>query len=103
VVIELATIGGLLGDYNGDGFVNIADYVVWRNTLGSTTLLVADGNLNGTIDQPDYGVWVANFGAVLGSGAFEDVAVPEPTALVLLLMLATGSAGFITARRRVRS
>ena len=91
VVIELATIGGLLGDYNGDGIVNAADYTVWRDTQGSSTNLAADGNLNGTIDQPDYNVWVANFGTVLGSGAFENVAVPEPASLMLLMLAALGA------------
>jgi len=52
----------LLGDYNGDGNVNIADWVVWRNTLGSTTILAADGNDDGIVDNDDNGVWGAHFG-----------------------------------------
>jgi hypothetical protein len=28
----------LPGDYNGDGTVDAADYVVWRKTLGTTGL-----------------------------------------------------------------
>ena len=39
-----------VGDYNGDGKVDAADYTVWRDTLGSTTDLRADGNGNGSID-----------------------------------------------------
>ena len=36
---------GLAGDYNLDGIVDAADYVVWRKTLGqSGTDLAADGN-----------------------------------------------------------
>ena len=34
----------LPGDYNHDDRVDAADFVVWRNTLGSTTELVADGS-----------------------------------------------------------
>ncbi len=44
-----------LGDYNQNGFVDAADYVVWRNTLGQIGAgLAADGNNNGTIDAADY-------------------------------------------------
>lgn len=89
VVIQVAGIDGLLGDFNGDGFVNMADYVVWRNTLGSTTILVADGSMNGTIDQDDYDVWVANFGAILGSGS-GDAVVPEPKSILLVGLAIAG-------------
>jgi hypothetical protein len=51
---ELATAQGqpfLPGDFNEDGSVNAADYVVWRKGLGTTHT------------QSDYAVWRANFGA----------------------------------------
>ena len=32
-------IGFIQGDYNHDGVVSAADYTVWRDTLGSTTIL----------------------------------------------------------------
>lgn len=53
---------GLAGDYNGDGRVDLADYSVWRDTLGSTTELAADGNENDVIDAGDYTVWKEHFG-----------------------------------------
>ena len=35
----------LPGDYNSDHYVNAADYVVWRDSLGKTGVnLTADGN-----------------------------------------------------------
>ncbi len=52
------------GDYNGDEQVDTADYVLWRNTLNSTTDLRADGDGDHIIGQGDYGVWTANFGEV---------------------------------------
>jgi hypothetical protein len=52
----------LLGDYNGDGLVNAADYTVWRDTLNSTSNLAADGNDDRVIDQQDYDIWNANYG-----------------------------------------
>lgn len=66
------------GDYNADGTVNAADYVVWRNTLGSQDDLRADGNGNEIIDSGDYDVWRSLFGTNYGSGAGAPAAVPEP-------------------------
>ena len=50
-------------DYNHNGAVDAADYVVWRDALGQIGAgLTADGNNNGEIDAGDYNVWRANFG-----------------------------------------
>jgi hypothetical protein len=54
--------GGLDGDYNDDGVVNSADYIVWRNSLESQTNMAADGNHNSIIDQGDFDVWRQNYG-----------------------------------------
>jgi hypothetical protein len=62
----------LLGDYNDDGVTDVSpsdvdtsDYIVWRNTEGSTTDLRADGNDNGIVDQADYQLWQGYFGWTL--------------------------------------
>lgn len=77
------------GDYNGDGIVDAADYTIWRDTLGSTTDLRANGDNTGAsagvIDQADYAFWKANFGNHSGSGAGATAAVPEPATAMLLL------------------
>lgn len=54
----------LPGDYNGDFEVNLADYTVWRDALGSElqSFSGADGNGNGIADQADYRLWKKNFG-----------------------------------------
>lgn len=72
------------GDYNQDGTVDAADYTVWRDTMGSTVDLRADGDFSGVIDDSDYAVWASHWS---GSGAptLASVAadsVPEPTAVV---------------------
>jgi hypothetical protein len=81
------------GDYNQNGMVDAADYTVWRDTLGSTTDLRANGDDTGAsagvIDQADYALWKTYFGQTAGSGSADVVrsrsAVPEPTTLVLLI------------------
>jgi hypothetical protein len=64
----------LPGDYNLDGSVDAADYVVWRKNDES---------------QEGYDSWRTNFGRTLGSGsgALADAAVPEPASLALGGML----------------
>ncbi len=101
VVIEVAAIGGLLGDYNQNGVVDAPDYVLWRKTLGSTTSLQADGSLNGMVDMNDYDVWRANFGATAGSGslATQSSAVPEPSGIALV-MSGLMAVGFLRRRSR---
>jgi hypothetical protein len=66
---------GLKGDFNGDGVVNGADYVTWRNSGGT---------------QADYNLWRSKFGVTAAgsgsgsSGPETSAAVPEPAAWALL-------------------
>ncbi len=80
----------LAGDYNHDGVVDIKDYLVWRNSAGSTVLLAADGNNDGVVNASDYTYWRQRFGQSAGSGAgsgeLTNGAVPEPTTAVLLFL-----------------
>ena len=81
----------IAGDYNRDGVVNAADYVLWRNTMGQTGWgLAADSDFNGRIDAADFAFWRSHFGQTAGSGAgFESLggpAVPEPGSFVLLIL-----------------
>jgi hypothetical protein len=90
-------------DYNHNGVVDAADYVVWRKTLGSTTMLDADGDSSGTIDEADYEVWRMDFGTVFGPGSGSSLgaaAVPEPTAAAILAVGAAFSLGSLRSRSR---
>jgi endoglucanase len=74
------------GDYNQDGTVDAADYVVWRATRGDAgTDLPADGNDNNIIDDGDYDVWRSNFGQS-ESSASNSLAVPEPAVWAVVIV-----------------
>jgi hypothetical protein len=57
----------LPGDYNRDGSVDAADFVMWEKTKGSTTDLAADGNGDGRVDEADHQLWKANIGRAAGA------------------------------------
>jgi hypothetical protein len=66
---------GLPGDFNDDGIVDAADYVVWRKGLGAE------------YTQDDYEGWHENFGSTPGAastGASTQAAVPEPTSILII-------------------
>lgn len=97
-------VAALTGDFNADGSVDGSDYVVWRNSLGSTVLYAgdtSDANRNGVIDMNDYDLWRAHFGEKVGTGSEANLAtVPEPSAAVMLcLFVVVGLLG----RRRCAS
>jgi hypothetical protein len=92
----LFTEPGLLGDYNGNGTVDAADYTVWRKMLGqSGPDLAADGNGDDQITSEDYFVWRENFGTSGGSMGGGSASVPEPgsAALVVAVIVLFGAAG----------
>ncbi len=70
------------GDYNQDGVVDAADYVVWRDSIGG---------------QLAYDAWRENFGATPGTGSSlgDTSSVPEP----VTWMLAGLALGAMLARR----
>jgi autotransporter-associated beta strand protein len=74
--VVLTVLSALPGDYNGNGVVDAADYVVWRKNDGTST---------------GYNTWRAHFGQTAGNGAaFKSVAassaVPEPPALAPIVL-----------------
>jgi hypothetical protein len=89
------------GDFNADGTVDAADYVVWQSTVGSSMDLRADGNGDGAIDDADYQVWRAHFGTTYNGVGLELSTVPEPTTRLLLLVCAL--AMIHSTRQRVAS
>jgi murein DD-endopeptidase MepM/ murein hydrolase activator NlpD len=75
------------GDYNRDGAVDAADYIVWRKTMGQSVSAFAgaDGDGDRRITQADYLLWRANFGISVSNTA-QAAAVPESPSIVLLVL-----------------
>jgi PEP-CTERM motif len=85
--INLATIAGdqfvtiphvgVAGDYNHDGVVDAADYVVWRKRHP------------GGSAQAEYELWRSHFGHTASGGAGEAFLpiIPEPSSLAMLLIM----------------
>lgn len=88
--LVLQSIGaGVAGDYNQNGVVDSADYVMWRNSNGQSVTpgTGADGDGNGIVNANDYSFWRARFGNTSGSGsALGGGAIPEPASAVLIAL-----------------
>lgn len=83
------------GDYNGNGVVDVADYTVWRDSLGSVGgELAADGTgdddlgvPDGDVDVFDYLFWRNRFGNTAPGTALQPASTPEPAAVVSILVM----------------
>jgi hypothetical protein len=96
---------GLAGDYNEDGVVDAADYVLWRKNVGAPTLPNRGQGISGDVGEEDYNVWRARFGESAANGAdfgASSAAVPEPNGAVLA-SLAVCWMLKIAAKRRLRA
>ena len=90
---------GLPGDFNSDGKVDAGDYATWRkNEIANAPL--ANDNSVGT-QAARFSLWRANFGNPpgAGSGLGDGSAVPEPTSLLLSLVM-VGSMLVVGRRKR---
>jgi hypothetical protein len=77
---------GVPGDFNNNGVVDGADYVLWRK--GGP--LQNEVDTPGTVNAQDYLDWRARFGNTMGSGSsLGAAAVPEPSTVMLLVFIAS--------------
>jgi uncharacterized protein YjbI with pentapeptide repeats len=83
--VTLTALAAIPGDFNNNGVVDAADYIVWRKTDGPPA---------------GYNAWRTHFGQTTSSGlgASMNPAVPEPTTLVMVIVAAVG-----VSTRRLRT
>jgi hypothetical protein len=92
--------GALPGDYNNNLTVDAADYVLWRDLLGQS-ITIPNDTTPGGINTVDYDVWRSNFGkatSASAAGAFAAAPIPEPSAVILLLLSVVIGRGFLRHR-----
>jgi autotransporter-associated beta strand protein len=94
ITLNFAGTGGVPGDFNQNGVVDAADYVLWRNSVGPGSLPNEGGISPGTVDMADYDFWRSRFGATSGAGAGSVAqGVPEPVTVIMLCMAAFAMTG----------
>jgi hypothetical protein len=102
--LTLAVVPVLSGDFNGNGIVDAADYVVWRKLQGQSGIgLPADGNFDQLVNLMDLAIWRSQFGQFVpgsGAGLTGENAVPEPAA-GMLVFIACLSAAVFRCRRKL--
>lgn len=94
------------GDFNRDGYVDAADYTLWRDTQGQVGFGLAtdvtgpnlQGSPDGVVDASDYAIWLANFGRSVNAGTATSTVAPEPS--TALLGIATLLLGVVAGRSR---
>src|SRR4029079_16566215 len=86
----IATAAGVPGDYNNNGVVDAADYILWRKFNGNPSVTLPNDSTTGT-DANDYTEWRSHFGQTSSGsvqGSLLQSSVPEPPALAILAIAA---------------
>ena len=96
----IVSVVSLAGDYNVDGVVDMADYVLWRANVGHPAGTLVNDTTGAVVGEDQYNLWRSNFGNQLGSGSGSQVsgaAVPELSSIGLMMF---GLAALVGRRRR---
>ncbi|BBO33606.1 PEP-CTERM sorting domain-containing protein [Lacipirellula parvula] len=91
---------GVAGDADGNGIVNINDYLLIQANSFTIVPLGTQGDVNdsGFVDFDDFQQWKTSFPGGVEAAEAAIAAVPEPTSLALAL----GAAGMLSMKRRKR-
>jgi hypothetical protein len=106
ILLGIRSIAGIIGaDFNGDGFVDLADLAILQANIGITmgaTPLQGDADLDGDVDGDDFLLWQMQIGPIPAAGFGSNASlgnVPEPNGLAALC---AGLLALAAARRRTR-
>jgi hypothetical protein len=104
------TPAAFAGDYNDDGVVDSADYVIWRTSQSNGVALPANEVSGiGTTDDADYDDWRSSFGIVEAPGSGTGLSggasltVPEPATSMMILTVGGAAAVGLRRRRQVHT
>ncbi len=89
------------GDYNRDGVVDAADYVLWRKIGVESGYYAADGNGDHLVNQLDYTYWRQRFASGQAPAAGQSLAAVPESATSLLLCVAAGVVPVLFPRRAI--
>jgi T5SS/PEP-CTERM-associated repeat protein/autotransporter-associated beta strand protein len=94
----ILTAFALAGDYNNNGSVDAADYVVWRKNVGAPAGTLPNDIDGGLIGPAQYATWRTHFGEPTSGSAVAASysAVPEPATMPMLIV----AAATVSTRRR---
>lgn len=77
---------GVPGDFNADGTVNAADFLIWQRGVGSSNSKSgADANRDGLVNELDLEVWQQHYGESYGNANSSLASIPEPGSVALTL------------------
>jgi len=88
LLLTSTTSTGGDADFDQDGDVDGADFLIWQRNFGTgTTLAQGDADNSGGVDDADLAIWETQFAA--GAGQQPNLhTVPEPSSLMLTLLAA---------------
>jgi hypothetical protein len=90
VFVEIDGLGRVLdsqADFDGNGSVDGADFLLWQRTFKSTVHLQADANHNGVVESDDLLAWKNDFGLEFIGSASSTVPEPASRSLVACVFL----------------
>jgi hypothetical protein len=97
--VTVSALPAVDGDYNVNGIVDAADYVIFRKLQGRTGRgLAADSDDNNVVNTADYDTWRNNFGRMVSPAAGGLAAVPEPSVAAPMCI---GAAISLSRRRKL--
>ena len=94
--LTLALDDVFAADFDSDGDVDGVDFLAWQSGFGVNAS--GDADFDGDTDGNDFLIWQSQFGMSAGGGS-RAVAVPEPTAITLILLINTAGVAHLFVNR----